>query len=388
MDNDSAVIREIGEKFVYINEIPLAVGIIDMSANVILKHNDKFAGMLKIKDNDGIKKLDDFTVYSFSDIAKQMEITKNNELHTNTMMIPICDKDKNPLSAEIIIKGTESIKGDIAVMIIKEMADNHAAEEANRKAFENIYEKMPILVFIHNIEENSVIYTNKYTKKLLKTEDDEEMMKKLSIGNNKSGENKSYEKMISGVWFQVSETIMPKSDGTHINIVVGADVTKNKKEEQKQNTSVDSATGTFNRIAGFNCVKDNLERCSMYGGMFSICYLGLNDLKKVNDLHGREAGDKYLRALSEVVKSVVRKSDMIARMGGDEFIIVLQECPEVTSQRIMGTINERLGEMSSKLYNDCVYSISYGVITINEENMMNVEDLMETVERKIYDLRM
>ncbi|MBR1737268.1 MAG: hypothetical protein IJ736_09675, partial [Firmicutes bacterium] len=287
MNYEEAIIKEINEKFSYINEMPLATGIIDMSANLILKNNDKFAQMLKIKGNDEIKELGEFTAYSFSDIVKQMELTKNNELHTNTMMIPICDKNKNALSAEIIIKGIESIKGNTSVMIIKERADSHAAQEASLKAFRNSYENLPILVFIHNIEENSVIYTNKYTKKILKTENDEEMMKKLSIGNSANGnnasgddtnsENKNYEKMISGVWFKVSETIISKSDGTHINIVIGADVTKNKKDEQKQNAAIDSATGAFNRIAGFNCVKDNLERCSIYGGLFSICYLGLND---------------------------------------------------------------------------------------------------------------
>ncbi|MBR1738039.1 MAG: hypothetical protein IJ736_13685, partial [Firmicutes bacterium] len=162
MNHDSAVMKEIAEKFGYINEMPLAVGIIDMSANVILKYNDKFAEILRIKENDEIKELGEFTAYSFSDIAKQMKVTKNNELYTNTMMIPICDKNKNALSAEIIIKGIESVKGDTAVMIIKETADNHAAQEENLKAFRNSYENLPILVFIHNIEENSVIYTNKY----------------------------------------------------------------------------------------------------------------------------------------------------------------------------------------------------------------------------------
>jgi len=90
-------------------------------------------------------------------------------------------------------------------------------------------------------------------------------------------------------------------------------------------SSVDALTGLFNRTFFFAALEREIARSERSGRGFCLIMLDLDELKAVNDRHGHHAGDAVLRAVAETVQSGIRKIDVAARYGGDEFVALLPE---------------------------------------------------------------
>jgi diguanylate cyclase (GGDEF)-like protein len=90
-------------------------------------------------------------------------------------------------------------------------------------------------------------------------------------------------------------------------------------------SAVDALTGLYNRSFFFIALEREIARSERSGRGFCLIMLDLDELKAVNDRHGHHAGDAVLRAVAETVKSGIRKIDVAARYGGDEFVALLPE---------------------------------------------------------------
>lgn len=95
----------------------------------------------------------------------------------------------------------------------------------------------------------------------------------------------------------------------------------------------DTLTGLPNRAALDQTLERALARASRTETNLAVCVVDLDDFKPVNDQHGHETGDRLLRAFSERVSGLLRKGEYFARMGGDEFVLVLEDldAPEQVS---------------------------------------------------------
>ncbi len=90
-------------------------------------------------------------------------------------------------------------------------------------------------------------------------------------------------------------------------------------------STVDALTGLYNRTFFFTALEKEIARSDRSGRAFCLVMLDLDDLKSVNDRHGHHAGDQVLQAVADVVRGGVRKIDVAARYGGDEFVALLPE---------------------------------------------------------------
>jgi diguanylate cyclase (GGDEF)-like protein len=100
----------------------------------------------------------------------------------------------------------------------------------------------------------------------------------------------------------------------------------------------DALTGQANRRAAEERLEREAERASRYGRPLTLLLADLDGLKTVNDRHGHPAGDTVLRVLAQRLCDVVRGTDMLARWGGDEFVMI---CPE-TDETAAAQVAERL----------------------------------------------
>ena len=114
---------------------------------------------------------------------------------------------------------------------------------------------------------------------------------------------------------------------THVLKIV-TDTTAKKKEEDelKRRANVDALTGVYNkhyldRYLQNEQVKNKTDKRK--SGPYTIIYADLDDLKKANDSYGHEAGDILLKKAARIFQDNTRHEDIIARVGGDEFVIVL-----------------------------------------------------------------
>ncbi|HET7182792.1 MAG TPA: GGDEF domain-containing protein, partial [Candidatus Limnocylindrales bacterium] len=110
-------------------------------------------------------------------------------------------------------------------------------------------------------------------------------------------------------------------------------------------STVDALTGLYNRSFFFSALEREIARGDRSGRAFCLVMLDLDDLKSVNDRYGHIAGDSVLRNVADVVRGGVRKIDVAARYGGDEFVALLPETDPtggwVLAEKIRLTVAEQ-----------------------------------------------
>lgn len=100
---------------------------------------------------------------------------------------------------------------------------------------------------------------------------------------------------------------------------------KEEEFENKYQALHDDLTDLFNRRALFQGIRRAIEYVKRYDRLAALLFCDLNQFKKVNDTFGHEIGDLLLQAVANRLKKMVRISDMVVRIGGDEFIILIED---------------------------------------------------------------
>lgn len=98
---------------------------------------------------------------------------------------------------------------------------------------------------------------------------------------------------------------------------------ENKNKQLSESLLIDPLTGIYNRQYFDKRIVEELETADRYGFPLSLIFFDLDHFKNVNDQFGHDAGDNVLVLLSETVRRFVRKSDVFARWGGEEFVILM-----------------------------------------------------------------
>jgi diguanylate cyclase (GGDEF)-like protein len=116
--------------------------------------------------------------------------------------------------------------------------------------------------------------------------------------------------------------------GMFLVVVVVLSSLRGAWEREKIHARTDSLTGVSNARAFFEVAAVELARARRYQRPFTIAYLDLDNFKQVNDRFGHEVGDDLLQIVARTLREGSRASDFVARMGGDEFVVLLETLGE------------------------------------------------------------
>jgi diguanylate cyclase (GGDEF)-like protein/putative nucleotidyltransferase with HDIG domain len=147
----------------------------------------------------------------------------------------------------------------------------------------------------------------------------------------------------------------------------------------------DALTGINNRRYCLDLIRKEIDRARRYAAPLSLVLIDLDHFKEFNDLYGHPAGDRVLRDVARLIESNSRKTDVIGRFGGDEFLVIL---PQITSDQAI-TYAERVrtrvaefGRALKKLYPRCNLAISIGVASWKKGD--RIDQLISTADKALY----
>ncbi|MDQ7055582.1 MAG: GGDEF domain-containing protein [Persephonella sp.] len=144
-------------------------------------------------------------------------------------------------------------------------------------------------------------------------------------------------------WIEItSETIMFKGKYCGIGSVIDITDRKNLEENLRKLATVDQLTGIYNRYAFEKFLEEEINRAERYGSGFSIIMFDIDNFKDVNDMYGHQVGDRILKELVNIVRNSIRKSDIFARWGGEEFMILVPIKEKQDAYRIAEKIRSEI----------------------------------------------
>ncbi|MCL7970701.1 MAG: sensor domain-containing diguanylate cyclase [marine benthic group bacterium] len=147
----------------------------------------------------------------------------------------------------------------------------------------------------------------------------------------------------------------------------------------------DALTGLFNRRHFNQQLEDNVRRATRYDEPLALIFLDLDHFKFVNDKFGHQAGDRCLQALAETLRESVRDSDQIARIGGEEFAILLiradRDLAVSIAERVRSRIDDLVLEEDAPLPVDLTASLG---LAFFREDGDDPKSLMRSADRALY----
>ncbi|MBN1662984.1 MAG: EAL domain-containing protein [Deltaproteobacteria bacterium] len=160
---------------------------------------------------------------------------------------------------------------------------------------------------------------------------------------------------------------------------------KKRAEEQIQFLAThDALTGMPNRFMFSQLLSHAVQSAQRYERHLAVIFIDLDRFKEVNDTLGHEAGDRLLQGVAEQLKKTMRTSDVISRMGGDEFVALLQDIKDQgevaeVAERILSAITKPVMIMGM----DCQITGSLG-ISMYPEDANNEQSLMKNADMAMY----
>lgn len=160
-------------------------------------------------------------------------------------------------------------------------------------------------------------------------------------------------------------------------------------EENNQKLSkisqTDELTGLYNRRGFLNLAKQSLNLARKLGKSGLLFFADMDELKKINDQYGHDEGDLAIKAMGEILLKTFRTSDIIARIGGDEFAILTVD----THLELLPKIKERMekftAEYNSESRKPYQLSIAIGAVPLKDGENASFEELMNQADAVLYE---
>lgn len=159
-----------------------------------------------------------------------------------------------------------------------------------------------------------------------------------------------------------------------------------QNEELERLSVTDSLTGVHNRRYLDQQLESEFSRAVRYGHGLSVAIIDTDDFKKVNDNFSHAIGDQALRTLAWLIQEITRKSDILARFGGDEFVVVF---PETTLEEAVVACEKVRAAVETFPWSEIApgLSVTISVGVASHSRFDSGEDLLKAADQKLYEAK-
>ncbi|QLP97895.1 MAG: PleD family two-component system response regulator [Rhodoblastus sp.] len=147
---------------------------------------------------------------------------------------------------------------------------------------------------------------------------------------------------------------------------------------------VDPLTGVNNRRYLDSHLAAMLAQASAQRKPVSVMLLDIDHFKRVNDTHGHEAGDAVLRGFAARVKSAIRGADLVARMGGEEFLVAMPDTPLDVALKVAERLREAVAATSFAVRDDLTIPVTVSVGVATRQDGADADELLRRADRALY----
>jgi len=155
----------------------------------------------------------------------------------------------------------------------------------------------------------------------------------------------------------------------------------------KDKATRDQLTGLLNREGFAVAAEQTLAQSSRYGTGFAVVFFDIDRFKAFNDTYGHQFGDRVLTSVAECLTTTTREQDLKARMGGDEFILLLADCSQAEAQDTVKRILEQVaGTPVGRSDDQARATLSAGLLYINPTNTQHpLQGLIDAADKLMYE---
>ncbi len=153
---------------------------------------------------------------------------------------------------------------------------------------------------------------------------------------------------------------------------------------QNNQLHTDYLTGLYNRRQLDNYLSQRIRNTS-YGNLLAGIMIDLNSFKKINDIYGHSAGDQALEAIGKILKKSFRKDDVIARYGGDEFVILLEINDRSDLINAINRVKENTDKYNAKKILPYEIALSIGYDIFEYKSGMTIQQFFKHIDELMYE---
>jgi diguanylate cyclase (GGDEF)-like protein/PAS domain S-box-containing protein len=171
-------------------------------------------------------------------------------------------------------------------------------------------------------------------------------------------------------------------------IVIGmADISEIKKAQEalELNATTDVMTGLVNRRSGMLMLEKLMAQSRRNNKELTLCFVDIDGLKITNDKYGHKSGDWLITTIGNTATEQLRSSDVIARIGGDEFLIIFPECDTLAASKKMREIQQKLLQIQSPEGKSFHIGFSFGVASYSPDSTKSAEELINEADKLMYE---
>jgi diguanylate cyclase (GGDEF)-like protein/PAS domain S-box-containing protein len=193
----------------------------------------------------------------------------------------------------------------------------------------------------------------------------------------------------NGIIYHEAETISPITDeefNVQYFVATGKDISARIALEHllHQQATTDLLTGIYNRQKFLEEIEAELDKVTRYNSAFALIMIDLDHFKNVNDNYGHDVGDSILKSICKVIDSKIRRTDIFARWGGEEFMVIAPELRN-KGEAIAFAEKIRVGVESTFFDNIGKITISLGITLTKPED--SLKEILKRVDDALYNAK-